>query len=156
MRLRCAQRIPPHVGNSQGRIGWSDAIDLAWDPTQPRRNFIFAPPLCQQLHADANAEEGATSSAYTLVQRLDHPGEPAEPPPTISECPYARQDDTIRLADCVGITGNGNRLCMLAAARSAFEGFGCRMEIARTIINNRDRHRLPRGSGKSPITSDPP
>src|SRR5215469_8389646 len=65
--FRRAQCVPSHVGNSQGRIGRSDAVDLALDPTQPRSNFIFATPLGHQLHAYADAEEGATSSAYALV-----------------------------------------------------------------------------------------
>src|ERR1700749_2486331 len=111
------------MGDPQSRIAWSDAINLTRDPTQARRNFIFASPLRHQLHAYTDAEERATSSAYGLIQGLNHPAERIEPPPTVGECPDPRQDDAIRLADCVWIAGHGNRLCVLAGARGAFECF---------------------------------
>ncbi len=74
-RMREARHdiVPAHVRDAQPRRGREGANRSA-DPAEP-----FVPPMLltrvgEQLHPDADAEEGRALAANALFHRLDQPG----------------------------------------------------------------------------------
>src|SRR5262249_49438373 len=108
-----------------------------------------------QLHADAYAKKRFAVLAHAVLKRVDHAGDLIEPAPAVGESAHTGQDDTVGTRDFVRPAGHDDRLIMAALARSPFECFRGRMQIARTIIDDNNAHRCPPGSGNKPITSDP-
>ena len=90
----------------------------------------------------------------TDVQCIDHAGNVVEPAPAIGKGADAGQHHAIGGRHRVGIARHNNRLIVPAFARSAFEGFRRRMQIARAVVDNGDAHRWAPGSGNKPMTSD--
>src|SRR4051812_14860627 len=148
------ERIPAHVRDLQIRIAWCNAVDFAGNPPQAFDDFVFAAALGHQLHADADAEEGPTFFAHGLVQRIHHAGHGVEPAAAICEGTDTGQHDAIGRAHRIRIVGHQNRLIVTGLARRAFEGFRRRVQIARAVVDDRNRHDRACGCGNSPTMSD--
>ena len=154
MRARDVERIPAHVRDFQVRIARRDAIDLAGDPAQAFVDLVFAAALGQKLHADADAEERPRLAAHRLLERIDHAVDGIEPAPAIGKGADARQHDAIGVRHHGRILRHHDRLVEAGLVRRALERLRGRVQIAGTVIDDGDAHRLAPGSGNRPITSD--
>src|SRR5215813_9235660 len=153
VRPHLVQRVPPHMRNLQRRIARHDAVDLAGDPAEARRDFIFAAALRHQLHADADAEKRPAVAAHGFLQRLDHPVDRIQPAAAIREGADARQDHAVGTAHRVGIARHHDRLVAAGLAHRPLERFCRRVQVAGAIVHDGDAHARAPGWGNSPITS---
>src|SRR5690242_11064079 len=153
VRTQWRERVPAHVRNLQAGIVRRDAVHLSGDPPESIRHLIFAPALGHQLHADADPEERPPLAPHCLLQRLDHAVECIEAAAAIGEGADPWQHDAVGAAHRFGIARHDDRLIVPAFVRRAFEGLGGRVQIARTIVDDGNAHRLTPGSGKRPMIS---
>ena len=100
--------------NFQPRIGRHDRGDIAADPAEAGRRFIFEAPRGHELHADADAEKGPALLHDGLVQRVDHAGNGIEAAATVGEGADAGQDDAVGLA-----TSSGSPVTLISLATPA-------------------------------------
>ena len=94
MRPVGGKRVPAHVRDLE-IAGGLDRSDIAADPAEALRRLVFEPTLRHQLHADANAEEGAALLADPLFERVDHARQGFEPTAAIGEGADAGQHDAV-------------------------------------------------------------
>src|SRR5262245_26314837 len=153
VRPHLVQRVPPHVRNLQRRIARHDAVDLAGDPAEAGRDFIFAAALCHQLHADADAEKRPAVAAHGFLQRLDHPVDRIQAAATIREGADARQDHAVGATHRVGIARHHDRLVAAGLAHRPLERLGGRVQVAGAVVHDGDAHARAPGWGNSPSTS---
>ncbi len=92
-----------------------------------------------QLHADADAEERHAARNDALLHRVAHAAHGAEPVHAIGEGADARQDDAVGLAHDVWIVADDDIGVGPDRPDRALEGFCCRAQIARAIVDDRDR-----------------
>ena len=97
--------------------------------------------------------ETAALFAHRFVQRLDHAGDRIEPAPAIREGTDAGQHDAVGGAHLLGIVGHEDGLIVAGLARRALEGFRRRVQIARAVVDDRDRHGRASGCGNRPTIS---
>ncbi len=62
--------VPAHMRHLQRRVCGRDPHHLSFDPVETRGRFVFKPPRCQHLHADADAQEGAALDAHRVFDGL--------------------------------------------------------------------------------------
>ena len=90
-----------------------------------------------------------SSSASTI------PSTAGQAAPAIRKGAPTRQHNAVGTSDPIGIAGHGDLGRKAGLASGALEGFGRRMQIAGSVVNNGDVHRAPPGSGNKPTISDP-
>src|SRR4029077_20391903 len=117
-------------------------------------DLVLAAALRHQLHADADAEERPAFLPHGFVQRLDHAGDRIEPAPAVGKRADAGQHDAISATHRVGIAGNDDRLIVPGLARGALERLRRRVQVARAVVDDRDRHGRGSGCGNSPTISE--
>ncbi len=130
-----------------------DRGDIAADPAEALSRFVFQTTFGHQLHADANAEKGATLLAHALFQRVHHSRHGLKPAAAIGKCADAGQHDALGARHSFGIAGDfdfGGDACF---PRGAFERLVRRVQIAGAIIDDGDAHRASSGCGKRPTIS---
>ena len=96
----------------------------------------------EQLHADADAEERPAFFAHGVRQSLDHAGDGVEAALAIGEGADARQHDAVGIGDDIGIGGEEDGGAGALAGR-ALQCLGRRMQVARTVVDDRDAHAAP-------------
>src|SRR4029079_9008656 len=96
-----------------------------------------------ELHADADAEERTALAAHRFLQRLDHARHRTEPTAAVGEGTDTRQHHARSLAHLIRIARHDDRLIVPALARRTLERFRGRVQIARTVIDDRDSHGPP-------------
>src|SRR5689334_7822850 len=127
--------------NFQFRIGWLDAVDFAGNPAKARGHLIFTPALSHQLHTNADSKKWLSIFPHTLFERIDHSWNLVEASSAIGECAHAGEHHAIGTANCIRIVRDNNWLFISAFARSPFESFRRRMQIAGPIVYDGNAHR---------------
>ena len=104
-----------------------------------------------QLHADADAEERPRLDAHRFGHRFQHAVHRVEAPAAIGEGADAGQHDAIGAVHGFGIARHHDLLRILHAPRGKLERFRRRVKIAGAVIDDRNAHRGPPGSGNRPM-----
>ncbi len=134
MRRRQGDVVPAHVRHPQ-RIGRLELGDRAGDPAEPGMGAELLARIRQQLHADADAQEGVGLVTHPAVERIDHAGDRGERSHAGGEGADARQDDAIgtrhdrRIGGDVDVDGTGR-------AQGIFHG----AQVARAIVDQGEGH----------------
>ena len=152
MRAALVERVPAHVRDLQLRIARRDAVDLAGNPARALDHLVFAAALGHQLHADADAEERpavlrAPSRSARRPCRAPHRARGGNPRRRRRRA--ARRGRRARTLS--GSSRHQDRLIVAGLARRALEGLRRRVQIARAVIDDRDRHGRACGCGNRPI-----
>ena len=86
-------------------------------------------------------KKGLPFFSYALLKRIDHTGNFVEPAAAIGKGTHARQHNALGARDRIRIAGNGDRLRETAFTRSALEGLGSGVQIARPVVDDGNAHR---------------
>ena len=93
---------------------------------------MLQPAIRQQLHTNADAEEGRPVAQHAPLQRIDHAWQTGEPFVTRTERAHARQHDPLRPRQRVRVRNQ----CNIRA--DTLERIGDRMQIACSVIDQGD------------------
>src|SRR5215208_622704 len=151
MRLDDIERVPAHVRDFQVGIVRCDAADVARDPAQSFRDFVFTAALRHQLHADADAKERPAIAAHAVIECIYHTRNSVEAAPAIRKRADAGQHHAVGARHLIGIAGHHNGLIMTDVVRRALERLGGGMQIPGAVIDNRHTHRGAPASGNKPM-----
>ena len=102
----------------QLRIARLDRGDVARDPAKTGRIAMFEPALRQQLHADANAEEGRPSLRTASLEGFGHARRQSRPRRQSAKAPTPGSTIRSARAHNFRIGGDGDR-CGEPASRAA-------------------------------------
>src|SRR5437879_5185844 len=145
------QRVPAHVRNFQVFLARRNLLDITRDPVEALGYAVLLAARGHQLHADADAEERPRLDPHRFRHRLQHAVHSVEAPAAIGEGADAGEHDAIGAKYSVRIARHHDLLRIFHASRGALEGFCRRVEITRTVVDDRNAHRGPPGSGNRPM-----
>eukprot|EP01137_Pigoraptor_chileana_P035163 Opistho-2@28780 len=129
--------VPAHVRDAQARRRIERTHGAA-DPSEPRVATMLFARVGQQLHADADAEEGRTLAAHALFHRAHQPVDRRQSVHARGKRPDAGQHDAVGLRDKIRIGGDGN---IVGARRD--ERIMHRAKIARAIVDQGNAAHFP-------------
>src|ERR1700733_13553443 len=138
------ERVPPHMRNLERGIAGFELRDVARDPVQAVNHFMLEASRRHELRANANAEKGFASLTHSLVHRLDHTGNAIKSAPANRERPDARQHDMVGGQHVLRPRRDADLATQTGLARGALEGLARRMQIAGTVVDYGDAHRMLR------------
>src|SRR3569833_479662 len=151
MLLHQIERVPAHVRDLQALVARRDLLDIAGNPVEAVGRDVLLAAGRHQLHADTDAEEWSRLVAHRFRHGFTHAIVGVDSAPAIGEGAVPGLHDAIGAIDRIRIARHHDLLRLFHAARGAFEGLGRRMQIAGAIIDDRDSHRPPPGSGNRPM-----
>src|SRR5271167_455116 len=101
---------------------------------------MLKPTVREQLHADADPEEGALALQNGVAQSLDHSRRPLKALIAIAKRAHPRQHNAIGAPDGAGIGRHGDVRRDSALPRCALKSLCRRMQISRLIIDDCNKH----------------
>ena len=131
--------VPAHMGDFELRVFRGDLGHLAADPAQPGGILVFAAHAGHQLHADADAEEGAALFLDRLDHRVIEAASPFQGGHTGREGAIARQDQTVGAGHDLGIRGHRDLACVMLAGHT-LEGFMRGVQVAGFVVDDCCQH----------------
>ena len=119
-----------------------DAHDVALDPVEAGMDAVLDAARGHELHADADAEEGLAALDHRALQGVDHARHAVEAGAAVGEGADARQHDAVGVGHLARVRRHQHAIVRAGLARGALEGFRGGAEVARSVVDDGDGHRI--------------
>src|SRR5215469_11620584 len=140
MRAQVGECVPAHMGHLQRPIRRLDEPDLSAEPAESRMDAVLQPALREKLHPDADPEKWASAGNHGLIQRLDHSRRALKAMIAVAKSADTRQHNPVRAPDHDGIGRHRDFGGNPAFAGGTLKGLRSGVQIARLIVDDRNKH----------------